>query len=298
MTLLRTALPQFNNLEIVQKNVGGGHRYYVEGFPCGTCYMCSPKPRKDGTIRKAGKCIGLPSVTSFSGQWGGGGLYPAGYRHALDTVFGEYTDKAKDEVKDGGWMSDYARSPGVMVPMDENNYLDNLLVYRQEVEEIPTPGNVARDFGTGVHKSLEQVLRGDEEAEIPAQYANAVSAVLTWLEKGGSDGPYVVEATEANVFHPELLIGGQIDCIARIGNRVIIIDWKSGKDIYPNHAIQIAAYAMCYEAMTGEEVAEAWVVKIGLHGFAAKRVEDLIPAQKAFIALQEVKRNVDLIQFV
>ena len=164
--------------------------------------------------------------------------------------------------------------------------------------EIPTPGNVARDFGIGVHASLESVLRGDEETEIPAQYANAVSAVLTWLEKGGSDGPYTVEATEVNVFHPELLIGGQIDCVARIGNRAVIIDWKSGREIYPNHAIQIAAYAMCYEAMTGEEVAEAWVVKSGLHGFAAKRVEDLIPAQKAFIALQEVKRNVDLINFV
>ena len=290
MTLLRTTLPQFNNLEIVQKNVGGGHRYYVEGFPCGTCYMCRPKPRKDGTIRKAGKCIGLPSVTSFSGQWGGGGLYPAGYRHALDTVFGAYTDKAKDEVKEESWFSDYLR---VWSDLPED-----LVKYRQEVEEIPTPGDVARDFGTGVHKSLEQVLRGDEEAKIPAQYANAVSAVLTWLEKGGSDGSYVVEATEANVFHPELLVGGQIDCIARIGNRAVIIDWKSGKDIYPNHAIQIAAYAMCYEAMTGEEVAEAWVVKSGLHGFEAKRVEDLIPAQNAFIALQEVKRNVDLIQFV
>jgi len=298
MTLLRTALPQFHDLEIVQKNVGGGHRYFVEGFPCGTCYQCAPKKRKDGKTPRQGKCIGLPSVTSFSGQWGGGGLYPAGYRHALDAVFGEYTDKAKDAVKDGGWMSDYARSPGVMVPMDENNYLDNLLVYRQEVEEIPTPGNVARDFGTGVHASLESVLRGDEEAEIPAQYANAVSAVLTWLEKGGSDGPYTVEATEVNVFHPELLIGGQIDCVARIGNRAVIIDWKSGREIYPNHAIQIAAYAMCYEAMTGEQVAEAWIVKSGLHGFAAKRVEDLIPAQKAFIALQEVKRNVDLINFV
>ena len=297
MTLLRTALPQFNNLEIVQKNVGGGHRYYVEGFPCGTCYMCSPKPRKDGTIRKAGKCIGLPSVTSFSGQWGGGGLYPAGYRHALDTVFGEYTDKAKDELKDGGWLTDYITSTVHQLPT--KYHIEEMVKYRQEVEEIPTPGNVARDFGTGVHKSLEQVLRGDEEAEIPAQYANAVSAVLTWLEKGGSDGSYVVEATEANVFHPELLVGGQIDCIARIGNRAVIIDWKSGKDIYPNHAIQIAAYAMCYEAMTGEEVAEAWVVKASpITGFAAKRVEDLIPAQKAFIALQEVKRNVDLIQFV
>ena len=214
----------------------------------------------------------------------------------MDTVLGEYTDKAKDELKDGGWLTDYITSTVHQLPT--KYHIEEMVKYRQEVEEIPTPGNVARDFGTGVHKSLEQVLRGDEEAEIPAQYANAVSAVLTWLEKGGSDGPYVVEATEANVFHPELLIGGQIDCIARIGNRAIIIDWKSGKDIYPNHAIQIAAYAMCYEAMTGEEVAEAWVVKSGLHGFAAKRVEDLIPAQKAFIALQEVKRNVDLIQFV
>ena len=305
MTLLRTALPQFNNLEIVQKNVGGGHRYFVEGFPCGTCYMCNPKPRKNGTIRKAGKCIGLPSVTSFSGQWGGGGLYPAGYRHALDAVFGEYTDKAKDAVKDGGWMSDYVKTARaelkILASIGEptDGVLDVIKSYRQEVEEIPTPGNVARDFGTGVHKSLEQVLRGDEEAEIPAVYANAVSAVLTWLEKGGSDGPYVVEATEVNVFHPELLIGGQVDCIARIGNRVIIIDWKSGKEIYPNHAIQIAAYAMCYEAMTGEQVAEAWVVKASpITGFEAKRVEDLIPAQNAFIALQEVKRNVDLINFV
>ena len=96
MTLLRTALPQFHDLEIVQKNVGGGHRYFVEGFPCGTCYQCAPKKRKDGKTPRQGKCIGLPSVTSFSGQWGGGGLYPAGYRHALDAVFGEYTDKAKD----------------------------------------------------------------------------------------------------------------------------------------------------------------------------------------------------------
>ena len=282
-------LPQFQDLKITQRNIGGGHRYYAEGFPCGTCYMCKPKPRKDGMIRKAGKCIGLPSVTSFSGQWGGGGLYPAGYRHALDTVFGAYTDKAKDEVQETSWFSDFVRGGAGD---------GEIIKYRQEVEEIPTPGNVARDFGTGVHKSLEQILRGDPEAEIPAEYANAVSAVLTWLEKGGSDGAYIVEDTEVNVFHPELLIGGQIDCVARIGNRAVIIDWKSGKEIYPNHAIQIAAYAMCYEAMTGEEVAEAWVVKSGLHGFAAKRVEDLIPAQKAFIALQEVKRNVDLINFV
>ena len=136
-------LPQFQNLEIVQKNVGGGHRYFIEGFPCGTCYKC----------KKNQKCIGLPSVTSFSGQWGGGGLYPAGYRHALDTVFDAYTDKAKDEVQETSWFSDFIRGGAG----------DGAIIkYRQEVEEIPTPGNVARDFGIGVHASLESVLRGDE----------------------------------------------------------------------------------------------------------------------------------------
>lgn len=283
-------LPQFRGMEIVQKNVGGGHRYFVADYPCGTCHRC----------RKDQKCMGLPSVTSFSGQWGGGGLYPAGYRHALDAIFGEWTDKAaKNETDMAGWLfaGDKYAQPSAKVLFDSG--MQNFGAYlRQEVEAIPTPGNVARDFGTGVHASLESVLRGDEEAEIPAEYANAVSAVLTWLEKGGSDGPYIVEDTEVNVFHPELLIGGQIDCVARIGNRPVIIDWKSGRDIYPNHAIQIAAYAMCYEAITGEEVAEAWVVKSGLHGFAAKRVEDLAPAQKAFIALKEVKQNIDLINFV
>ena len=291
-------LPQFQGLTIKQANVGGGHRYIVEGYRCGTCYMCAPKPRKDGTTRKPGKCIGLPSVTSISGLYGGGGLYPAGYRHALDAVFGEYADEEKTEVKDGGWMTDYLRTESNTATNAAFDAMqDELLRYRQETEEIPTPGDIARDFGTGVHAALESILKEDADAEIPSRYANAVSAVLSWLQRGGSDGPYIVEDTEVNVFHPELLIGGQIDCVARCGNRVIIIDWKSGKDIYPNHAVQVAAYAMAYEAMTGEVVSEAWVVKSGRHGFDAKQVSDLAPAQKAFIALQEAKRNIDAIQW-
>jgi len=296
-------LPQFQGLKVEQRTLEAFgreyHRYYVEGYPCGTCYKCAPKPNKNGVTRKPGKCIGLPSVTSISGQYGGGGLYPAGYKHALDAVFGEYADKEKTEVKDGGWMTDYLRTESNTANNAAFDMMrDELLRYRQEAEEIPTPGTVAAEFGTGVHKAIESLLVGDGDAEIPAKYADAVSAVLSWLQRGGSDGPYIVEDTEVSVFHPELLIGGQIDCVVRCGNRVIIIDWKSGKDIYPNHAMQIAAYAMAYEAMTGEVVSEAWIVKSGRHGFDAQQVADLAPAQKAFIAMQETKKNVDAIEFI
>ena len=295
-------LPQFQGLTVEQRTLKAFrreyHRYYVEGYPCGTCEKCAPKPNKNGVTKKPGECIGLPSVTSISGQYGGGGLYPAGYKHALDAVFGEY-NKAKTKVNDGGWMTDYLRPESNTANNAAFDMMrDELLRYRQEVEELPTPGTVAAEFGTGVHKAIESLLVGDGDAEIPAKYADAVSAVLSWLQRGGSDGPYIVEDTEVSVFHPELLIGGQIDCVVRCGNRVIIIDWKSGKDIYPNHAMQIAAYAMAYEAMTGEVVSEAWIVKSGRHGFDAKQVADLAPAQKAFIAMQETKKNVDAIEFI
>ena len=298
-------LPQYENLEIEQitKEAFGGtvtyHLYPVAGFPCGHCAKCVPKPRRSAKTGKLSNpkphpelCEGLPSVTSFSGQYGGGGLYPAGYRHALDAVFGAYADEAKTEVKEDSWFSDYVRywnhERSMWTSMD-------FVRFRQEVEEIPTPGKVSSEFGAGVHAALESVLTG--EGEVPVVYADAVDAVLGWLNKGGPDGPYVVEDVEVNVFHPELLYAGQIDCVARCGNRVIIIDWKSGKDIYDNHAMQVAAYAMAYEAMTGEAVAEAWVVKSGKHGFEAKRVRDLVPAQKAFIAIQEAKRNARFIDW-
>jgi hypothetical protein len=224
-------------------------------------------------------------VTSVSGQYGGGGLYPAGYKHALDAVFGAWTTKDKISLDGTGFLDhDHLRTYG-------------LEVVRQEVEYIPTPGFVAREFGSKVHAALESILRGNDQGVVPVECADAVKAITDWLQRGGADGPYMVEDVEVNVFHPDLRIGGQIDCVARCGNQVILIDWKSGRDIYPNHAMQIAAYQMCYEAMTGESVSEVWIVKSGKHGFDAKKVKDLAPAQKAFIAMQETKQNVEAIEW-
>ena len=276
-------LPQYEGLEVVQKTYRAFgneyHRYQVcQGdveYVCDNCAEC----------RKGKKCKGLPSVTSVSGQYGGGGLYPAGYKHALDAVFGAWTTKDKISLDGTGFLDhDHLRTYG-------------LEVVRQEVEYIPTPGFVAREFGSKVHAALESALRGDDQAVVPVECADAVKAVTDWLQRGGADGPYIVEDVEVNVFHPELRIGGQIDCVARCGNQVILIDWKSGRDIYPNHAMQIAAYQMCYEAMTGEAVSEAWIVKSGKHGFDAKQVKDLAPAQRAFIAMQEAKKNVESIEW-
>lgn len=273
-------LPKYEGLEIIQNTAGGGHLYYAEPYcPCGKCYYCG----------KGWKCRGVSSVTSYSGNYGGGGLYPAGYSHALDAVFGAYTDKkAKDAVKEGGWMLDsYNQHPPT---------LDDLLVYRQEVEEMPTPGTISRDFGIGVHKAVDSLLKG--EGEVPTKYATAVGKIMDWLERGGPDGPYTVEDTEVNIFHPELMYGGQIDCVARSGNRVAIIDWKSGKDIWPSHQMQLGGYCLAYEELTGLAVSELWVVKSNNSSFEAVRVKDIDAAKHAFLSVRQLKVDVEALEWL
>ena len=305
-------LPKFKGLKIEQvpkvRGLNTQHLYRVKtggklnkDFFCGRCSKCkNNKP-----------CDGLPSVTHFSGQYGGGGLYPGGYNAALDAVFGKYTDKTKTGLETDSWMSDFLDgnepAPQSLDSEDEPEApVHDFLRYRQEVESIPTPGAIARDFGSGVHATLESLLKAHADGcdckddkyhhpEVSQRYATAVDGILEWLNRGGADGPYVVEEVEVEVVHPTLLYGGQIDCVARCGNRVIVIDWKSGREIYPNHAMQIAAYAMAYEELTGEAVSECWIVKSGPSGFEAKQVANVETAQHAFIAIQEAKRNVDQI---
>ena len=287
-------LPKYEGLEIVQRTYKAGantyHRYEVEGYDCGG--FCA-----DCRATKKRPCKGLESVTAFTGAYGGiGGAYIGGMNHILDTIFGPWKDnKARNEViqDEGYWFNMKGPSTSVL----RQSGMQNVGAYfRQEVASMPTPGDISRDYGTGVHAALESLLVGD--GEVPSEYADSVRDIVAWLNKGGKDGPYIVEDSEVSVFHPELRYAGQIDCVARCGDRVIIIDWKSGKEIYPSHAMQVAAYAMAYSEMTGLAVSEAYVVKASpITGFQAKQVVDLAQAQKAFIAMQETKRNADLIKW-
>ena len=71
-------LPQYDSA-ITLHNIGKGHRYRVEGVSCNACANC----------RKGKPCIGLPSVTTITGKYTDGDMYGAGYRAALNAVFGQ-----------------------------------------------------------------------------------------------------------------------------------------------------------------------------------------------------------------
>ena len=270
-------LPEYDR-PIVMRNVGKGHRYKIEGVDCNACANC----------RKGKSCIGLPSVTAITGQYGGN-MYGAGYQAALNTIFGAYTDRDKTEVKEESWFDDFLRSTS-------RGNREDIVRYRQEVEEIPTPGDIAREFGTGVHAALEEWLTAKQNGEMPfleGEYIATAKPIVEWLDKHECE----IMDVEVKVYHPTLLYGGTVDCIARRGGVPIILDWKSGRAIYKDAAAQVAGYALAYEMMTGERVNEGWVLRSGKDGFEAQRIKDLDVAKWLFVNLHSVKENWDNIQW-
>ena len=54
-----------------------------------------------------------------------------------------------------------------------------------------------------------------------------------------------------------------MDAVPYRNGQLVALDWKIGNGLYPEHLLQVAAYAKALEEMSGESVSEAWAVRLG-----------------------------------
>lgn len=84
------------------------------------------------------------------------------------------------------------------------------------------------------------------------------------------------------------LFAGTLDAIGKMKidgkDALVVMDWKTSNKLYPEYALQIAAYAKAYEELFGQKIDEGLIVKFPKDGsrFEAKRVKDLNLAFDAF----------------
>lgn len=99
--------------------------------------------------------------------------------------------------------------------------------------------------GTAIHAMAEQMLAG-QAVEVPAELVGKVEAVARWLERNDVAGAL----SEARVWsEPDDDMGlvgyaGTADLMAthaRYGR--LLLDWKTGKGVWPEMAVQLAGYA-------------------------------------------------------
>lgn len=97
----------------------------------------------------------------------------------------------------------------------------------------------AASLGSSLHAVAEAHSRGEALPPTPPAVAPYVRSFLEFI-KDMQPEPLL---TEEKVFHTGLTYGGTFDSIARIGGKNIILDYKTGKGVYPETALQLVAYA-------------------------------------------------------
>lgn len=94
------------------------------------------------------------------------------------------------------------------------------------------------DIGTAIHQRIEARILGTPMPEPPEELAPRL-AHFEAFERAFRPEWLLSEAT---VWNRTEAYAGTLDWIARIGRHVVLGDTKSGKDVYPEVAIQLAAY--------------------------------------------------------
>lgn len=96
----------------------------------------------------------------------------------------------------------------------------------------------AADRGVAVHSIAEQIIRG-QKPEIPEELGPYVAAYHGFLREW-SPQFVAVEQMVGSLRHG---YGGTFDAVARIGNERWMLDVKTSTNVYPETALQLAAYA-------------------------------------------------------
>lgn len=85
--------------------------------------------------------------------------------------------------------------------------------------------------------------------------------------------------------------GGSLDALLDIDGKRTVTDFKTGKAIYPEYFLQVAAYAEAEQEVSGEKVAEVRILQIGRvgeEGFTEQAKADWRWEFEAFLALRRL----------
>lgn len=147
---------------------------------------------------------------------------------------------------------------------------------RQDKRKLEKAG----DIGTSVHKMVEWTLHremGEPVGKPPdlkgPEAENAFAEWVSWRDSVEFKPVYL----ERTVWSHRYGYAGTMDWKAYVCDKLTCGDWKTGKAVYPEARLQIAAYRVA-DQERGEELAEqAMVVRLPKqdgHGFEAVTLDD------------------------
>ena len=114
------------------------------------------------------------------------------------------------------------------------------LVYQERINAIKAAHRTTRDdaanLGDSIHEYAEAYLKGDPTPAMTDQNESAIGALFGFFDK---HKPELLGA-EISVWS-EKGYAGTFDLLAKMGGETWLLDYKTGKGIYPEVGLQLAA---------------------------------------------------------
>ncbi|HAH06912.1 MAG TPA: hypothetical protein DCM05_10365 [Elusimicrobia bacterium] len=155
----------------------------------------------------------------------------------------------------------------------------------------------AADLGTRAHAFIDLIIHGREPEAVPPEIEAPVNAFKDWWRRSGIE--LVMGDTKvASRIH---CFGGSLDALGRRGGRYMILDWKTGSGIYPEYALQTAAYAQAFTETYGLPCQDAVIVRFGKKPpieFEVKELANVETSLLAFLAAKDLKQSLEKPHFI
>jgi len=144
------------------------------------------------------------------------------------------------------------------------------------------------DIGTGIHDMIlchhrnASPILSDYTKDQVDQIENGFLKYLAWEKEHPIEEVVTVEQPMVSEIFK---FGGTADLIAKSNGSVILVDYKSGKAIYPEMAYQLAAYIKLAEGL-GHKIDNARILRVGRdesEGFEEKVYTNLDKQWKLFM---------------
>jgi hypothetical protein len=157
----------------------------------------------------------------------------------------------------------------------------------------------AAQIGTLLHLLIEGHQQGFDIDTKDYSYnqekaaMKAFAGYLQWYDKV----KFKPLRNELILVNEEMQVGGTIDCVARMGDDLVIVDWKTSKYLYAENKLQLAAYTYMFEqAQPKANVAYGLIMRFGkddgkFHQHIIKRdkLETGIEIFKALVKISQLK---------
>lgn len=148
--------------------------------------------------------------------------------------------KTKEWFASSSWISSYVPSKELAVWMAKRGF-----------DEAQSIMELRGEFGGRVHNGIEILgkdgeifhndLLPDAKGEIKEITAEEYEALITFKNWADTINPKFI-SFEKTVFNSHYRYAGTLDCIAEIGGKIYIIDFKTSANIYLSHELQISSY--------------------------------------------------------